>query len=181
MTSLTAPTIAKIKVVANPGNPNNLDKVNFHLEERPQRFLYEQVINLDRAKWVSELPIKFTLEDNTGLGLRFPRRLSDAIWISRDHKNPTAPGNGGGGVPLEAIEEEQKVLKIRTLNWRGTQHKFTLRLIGRNSLTEYAEFDPVIVNKGGGGRGTSRTVIYVIVAVAVAVAAAFVADKLSLF
>lgn len=142
---------ANITVVIEKGTPDILSNVKFFLEEIPQRFLYNQAIDLVSANWDDELPIRFRIDDRSGYDLRFRSASRDAIWISHNTAHPTQQANAQGEVEPRRVDWlTRKTLEIHNFNEHPRQLKYTLRFQRKSDSTQRKNWDPVIINRGGG-------------------------------
>jgi hypothetical protein len=105
--------------------------------------------------------IKFLLRDDTNLGLSFPQKATDAIWIDPGLTCPPGPqqaGDGQGAFGLGPVSARQ--LTITNSNKNAGDYTFKLRFESRSG--EIVEYDPVIQNGGGGGNFMAYAMIAIV-------------------
>jgi len=122
--------------------------------------------------------VAFTLDDNTGLGLRYVRPKDDAMWVKvvADPDDPTCPAPHLNLPQFKAINCTDTVLTVRNKDEIREYLKFALNFIRSNgndkNPAEYVQYDPIGDNRNGGVTTRSNPVLLAVIVVVVITAVA---------
>lgn len=107
--------------------------------------------------------IEFVLDDQTGDGLKFPKRPHDAMWVSEgaERANRVCPdmhtvSNYDVMEPICVCDDQSRLI-VRNDNPRKEHWSFTLNFVKRGKdeadKASYVSWDPGGNNQDGGGSG----------------------------
>ena len=97
--------------------------------------------------------VTFELANRSSVDLRFPRRASDAMWVSDNDRD--CPENAvchGDFRPL-TVSPDGETLKVQNLNSVKKRYKFALNFIDAADPSEVYPYDPIWDNNTGGTHG----------------------------
>lgn len=117
----------------------------FSLSERPGEDQYleaDNVLNMKKAR--KKFRIFYRLVDNSGLGLRFQRDKRDALWVQEGE----CPRSECHHDEFKAVRVSPEELEVKNENTAEQRYSYTLRFQDREGRP--VDFDPVIINNGGG-------------------------------
>lgn len=104
--------------------------------------------NLKFEKDKGPFELTITLDDNSGLGLKFERDFASAMWVSVGPTCPTEAGDGNGAITL--VSRADLKLVVTNANEVAEMLSFALRFVGNPSgggSPSYV-YDPRIINRG---------------------------------
>jgi len=94
--------------------------------------------------------VTFELANRSSVELRFPRRASDAIWVSENDRDCPERAASHGEFRPQSVSPDGEILKVHNLNSVQGRYKFALNFIDPENGDEVYSYDPIWDNHNGG-------------------------------
>jgi hypothetical protein len=94
--------------------------------------------------------VTFELANRSSVDLRFPPRVSDAIWVSDNDRDCPERAAAHDEFRPQSVSPDGETLKVHNLNSVRRRYKFALNFIDGDNPAEVYSYDPIWDNNNGG-------------------------------